>query len=113
MVNQEDMFGVMEAKEDKRVNVKDILDFVFKTLHIEQKTILSNDNINAIIKMQAVNRYLKNYYGFELDLYKGLISDKRVNVISLNGRGRNDIIDAVKAMQDNNVVLDDKKTGII
>ena len=41
----------MDVKEDKRVNVKDILNFIYKEGDLKQLTVLSNDNINAIIKI--------------------------------------------------------------
>lgn len=99
----------MDVKEDKRVNVKDILNFIFKEGDLEQLTVLSNDNINAIIKMQAANIYLKQYYGFKIDLFDALIDAKRINVISYKGRGRKDIIEAIKAMQDNNIISEEKR----
>jgi hypothetical protein len=102
------LHGSLDVKEDKRVNVKDILNFIFQEEGIEQQTILSNDNINAIIKMQATNAYLLNQYGFKIDIFDTLIDAKRLNVISYKGRGRKDIIDAIKAMQDNNIIPETK-----
>ena len=104
------LLGTTEKTEDKRVNVKDILQLIFDKKGIEQQTILSNDNINAIIKMQALNNYLKSYYNFELEIFNGLIHDKRLNIISYNGRGRKDIIDAIQAMQDQHIEIPEKKT---
>lgn len=105
----EDLFGTVQTKEDKRVSVKDLLHYIFRKEEIEQKTILSNENINAIIKMNATNNYLEDRYLFRIEIFDKLIEDKRINVISYQGRGRKDIIDAVKAMQDNNIQLEDKK----
>ena len=99
----------MDVKEDKRVNVKDILNFIYKEGDLEQLTVLSNDNINAIIKMQAANIYLKQYYGFKIGLFDVLIDAKRINVISYKGRGRKDIIEAIKAMQDNNIISEERR----
>lgn len=103
------LLGTTEKIEDKRVNVKDILQLIFDKKGIEQQTILSNENINAIIKMNALNNYLKSYYNFELDIFTGLINDKRLNIISLNGRGRKDIIEAIQAMQDQHIEIPEQK----
>lgn len=89
----------MTNNEDKRTSLKEIFGFVFQRKDIEQKTILSNDNITAIIKMKAVNQHLKDYFGFEIGLYNTLIDEKRLNIISLYGQGRKDIQSIVKSMQ--------------
>lgn len=112
MALSDQLFGEMEALEDKRTSIKDILTIMFQKKGIEQHTILSNENINAIIKMRTANKYLKGRYGFEIDLYNTLIDEKRLNVISLNGRGRDDIIETVKAMQDNHIQFEEKR-GLI
>lgn len=97
--------------EDKRVNIKDIFDFVFQRDGIEQKTILCNDNISAIIKMNATNDHLERYFKFRIELYDTLIEQKRLNVISLYGQGRKDIQQIIKNMQTQ--VNEDEKKGLI
>lgn len=95
------LMGMTET-EDKRTSIKDIFDFVTRKDNIEQKTMLSNDNIEAIIKMRAVNSHLKRYFGFTIELYDLLIEEKRFNIISLYGQGRKDLIKIVEAMQTQN-----------
>ena len=104
------LIGKLEEKEDKRVNIKDILQLIFEKKHIEQQTILSNDNINAIIKMNALNNYMQTTYNFRFELFTSLIDDKRLNIISFNGRGRRDIIETVQAMQDQHIEIPEKRT---
>lgn len=89
----------MTSNEDKRTSLKEIFSYVFQLENIEQKTILSNDNISAIIKMTAVNEHLERYFDFRIELYDKLIEQKRLNVISLYGQGRRDILNIVKSMQ--------------
>ena len=89
----------MTSNEDKRTSLKEIFSYVFEPKNIEQKTILSNDNISAIIKMTAVNEHLERYFDFRIELYDKLIEEKRLNVISLYGQGRRDILNIVKSMQ--------------
>ena len=104
------LIGKLEEQEDKRVNIKDILQLIFEKNHIEQQTILSNDNINAIIKLNALNNYMSNTYNFRFELFTSLIDDKRLNIISFNGRGRKDIIETVQAMQDQHIEIPEKRT---
>ena len=104
------LIGRLEEQEDKRVNIKDILQLIFEKNHIEQQTILSNDNINAIIKLQALNNYMQTTYNFKFELFTSLIDDKRLNIISFNGRGRKDIIETVQAMQDQHIEIPEKRT---
>lgn len=98
--------------EDKKVTIKDIFDFVFRREDIEQKTNLSNDNISAIIKMNAVNDHLERYFKFRIELYDKLIEEKRINIISLFGQGRRDIQQIVKNMQ-TQINQDDEKRRIL
>ena len=89
----------MTDTEDKRTSIKDIFQFLTESDHIEQKTLLCNDNIEAIIKMKAVNSHLKQYFGFTIELYDILIDEKRSNIISLYGQGRKDLLKVVENMQ--------------
>lgn len=98
--------------EDKKVTIKDIFDFVFRREDIEQKTNLSNENISAIIKMNAVNDHLQRYFNFKIELYDKLIEEKRINIISLYGQGRRDIQQIVKNMQ-TQINQDDEKRRIL
>jgi hypothetical protein len=105
------LIGDLSETDDKRVSIKDILNFVFESPNIEQKTILSAENIDALIKMKATNVYLKKYYNLEIELYKTIIDEKRVNIISHKGRGRDDILKSVQAMQ-NPIIQNEEKRGI-
>lgn len=105
------LLGNMTGKEDKRVNIKDILSFIFEKKGIEQQTIISDTNRLAIVKMRTTNKYLKSVYGFEIDLFQCLIDEVRINNISVKGRGRDDIIKAIEAMQDNQII--EEKKGLI
>jgi len=107
------LIGTTEKAEDKRVSIKDVLTIIFEKRNIEQQTILSNDNINAIIKLQALNHFMKSTYNFEFEIFKKLIDDKRLNIISYNGRGRKDIIETISAMQDNHIELQEKTRGLL
>ena len=107
------LLGQNYEVEDKRVSIKDILNHIFERQNIEQKTILASINIDGIIKMTMVNSYLKKTYGWEIDLYKVCIDEKRLNIISLNGRGRNDILDACRAMQNPIMQEENNKKGLI
>lgn len=97
----------MTDTEDKRTSIKDIFQFLTQSDNIEQKTLLCNDNIEAIIKMKAVNSHLKAYFGFTIELYDILIDEKRSNIISLYGQGRKDLLKVVENMQ-TQVNTDDK-----
>lgn len=92
------LMGMTET-EDKRTSIKDIFQFFTQPDNIEQKTLLCNDNIEAIIKMKAVNSHLKSYFGFTIELYDILIDEKRSNIISLYGQGRKDLLKVVENMQ--------------
>jgi hypothetical protein len=109
----ENLIMGLTSVEDKRVSIKDIFDFVLRRQDIEQKTNLSNDNISAIIKMRAVNDHLKRYFGFTIELYDTLIDEKRINVISLYGQGRRDILQIIKNMQTQVNENDEKDKRII
>ncbi len=58
MPDNDMLLGLGAGTEDKRVSIKDILKFIFRSEDIEQKTILSGGNIDALIKMRATNDYL-------------------------------------------------------
>lgn len=92
------LMGMTET-EDKRTSIKDIFQFLTQSDNIEQKTLLCNDNIEAIIKMKAVNSHLKRYFGFTIELFDILIDEKRSNIISLYGQGRKDLLKVVENMQ--------------
>jgi len=111
MPNSDMLLGLGGTVEDKRVSIKDILNFVFESNNIEQKTILSGDNIDALIKMKALNKYLNDYYNLNIDLFDVIIKEKRVNIISHKGRGRKDILDSVLAMQQ--PIIEPEKTGFL
>ena len=106
------LLGQNYEVEDKRVSIKDILNHIFERQNIEQKTILAGINIDGIIKMTMVNSYLKKTYDWDIELYKVCIDEKRLNIISLNGRGRNDILDACRAMQ-NPIIQEENKKGLL
>lgn len=97
----------MSETEDKRTSIKDIFQFFMQPDNIEQKTMLCTDNIEAIIKMKAVNSHLRRYFDFEIELYDLLIAEKRTNIISLYGQGRKDLLKVVENMQ-TQINADDK-----
>lgn len=110
MVNLDNLaYNYQDEIEDKRVSLMDVLNYTFRKDDIEQKTILSNTNIQALIKMKSVNKYLKSQFNFEIDLYKTLIDEKRLNIISYKGRGRDDIIRCIKSMNNSVTMIDDEK----
>ena len=97
----------MSETEDKRTSIKDIFQFFMQPDNIEQKSMLCTDNIEAIIKMKAVNSHLRRYFDFEIELYDLLIAEKRTNIISLYGQGRKDLLKVVENMQ-TQINADDK-----
>jgi len=97
----------MSENEDKRTSIKDIFQFFMQPDNIEQKSMLCTDNIEAIIKMKAVNSHLRRYFDFEIELYDLLIAEKRTNIISLYGQGRKDLLKVVENMQ-TQINADDK-----
>lgn len=101
----------MSETDDKRTSIKDIFQFFMQPDNIEQKTMLCNDNIEAIIKMKAVNSHLRRYFDFEIELYDLLIAEKRTNIISLYGQGRKDLLKVVENMQTQ--INTDDKTKIL
>lgn len=98
-LNNLGLLGTASETDDKKETMKEIFDYFLRPADIEQKTVLSNENIEAIIKMRAVNAHLKSYFDFTIELYDLLIEEKRKNIISWNGRGRNDMLSIVKNMQ--------------
>jgi hypothetical protein len=101
--------ATLQPKEDKNINIRDILNKLFDLQEIEQKSILSECHVNAILKMRATNTYLAKNYGFTITLYDGLIDDKLQYIISKDARGRNDIIKVLEAMRDMPLPLEEKK----
>lgn len=103
--------STLQPKEDKSINIRDILNKLFEREEIEQKSILSEIHVNAILKMRATNSYLKKYHDFEIDLYTGLINDKLRYIISKDARGRDDIIRVLEAMRETAILPETEKKG--
>lgn len=101
---EETLEATLQPKEDKAINIKDVLDKVFEIQGIEQKSVLSETHVNAILKMHATNNYLLLNHGFEVDLYNTLINDKLKYIISKDARGRNDIIAILEAMREQSII---------
>ena len=97
---EESLEATLAPKEDKRVSIKDILNTLFNTQAISQKSILSNTNITALLKMNAANRFLEDTYHIRITQFDTLIQDKLQYVISLEGRGREDFIKVIEATKD-------------
>lgn len=97
---EESLEAVLTPREDKRVSIKDILNNLFSLTNIKQKSILSDTNISALMKMRAANEYLNDTYGFEITQFDRLIEDKLVFVISKDGRGRQDFVKVIESMRD-------------
>jgi len=98
------------GNDDKKTNIKDILKYLFRKKDIDQKSFLENKQENAIIKLLYIDKYLKDEVGIDLDILM-LVDLKRRNVISIKGRGRKDILENVKAMQNNNIEIEKNKNG--
>jgi hypothetical protein len=107
-----DLDGVIASMEtqDKRVSITDILKYLFRSKDIDQKSYLQEKNENAIIKLTYLDKYLKDEVGIDLDI-ELLIDLKRRNVLSIKGRGRKDILETVKSMQNNNIEIEKNKSG--
>lgn len=102
---------VMTQKDDKRVSIKDVVTLLFKPSGMNQKSILSNTNINAILKMLSANQYLEETYDFRVTQFDILIEAKLEYIISESGRGRNDFLKVIENMRDSIHVEDEKKGG--
>jgi hypothetical protein len=103
--------ATLQPKEDKSINIRDILDKVFERMGLEQKSILSELHVNSILKMRATNTYLQKYHDFRIELYDGLISDKLEYIISKDARGRDDIIKILEAMREQPIIAEPEKKG--
>lgn len=87
-------------KEDKRVSIKDVVNLLFSPKGMEQKSILSNTNISAILKMVAANTYLQETYNFRITQFDVLTQAKLEYIISEGGRGRTDFLAVIENMRD-------------
>jgi len=76
---------------------------VFGSRHIDQKTRLTHKNVRGIIKTNSLNEYLKTKsFGkkkgyVQVPVLKALCDDKMVKVISIRGKGRDEVIEMFKA----------------
>lgn len=103
--------ATLQPKEDKTINIRDILNKLFEVDEIEQKSILSELHVNTILKMNATNQYLSKYHNFRIDLYDSLINDKLKYIISKDARGRDDIIKVLEAMREQFITPEPEKKG--
>lgn len=110
MATIDDQLEVLTQKEDKRVSIKDILNTLFQKDGMKQKSILSNTNISAILKMEAANQYLEEMYNFRITQFDILIIEKLQYIISEGGRGRTDFLKVIENMRDT-ITIDGEKQG--
>lgn len=59
------------------------------------KSDISNRNLRGILKASAFQDYLQQRYGFRIMVLDTLIINKLQNVLSVNGKGRQQIADIV------------------
>jgi CRISPR/Cas system-associated exonuclease Cas4 (RecB family) len=74
------------------------LEFILSDKNIDQKTQLSSENIEGMIKLLTVNDYLKKHFGFRLIPYDTAIQIKIVKSISLDRQGKKELIELFKEM---------------
>jgi len=67
--------------------------------NIDQKTILSDRNIEGIIKLLSWNDYLQVNFGFRLKQIDLAIAEKLVKSISLDREGKKELIELFRAME--------------
>lgn len=101
----------ISPKDDKRVSIKDIIEHLFKPTGMEQKSVLSNTNISAILKMVSANTYLEETYNFRITQFDVLTQAKLEYIISEGGRGRTDFLKVIENMRDTIYVDEEKKGG--
>ena len=66
---------------------------------IDQKTVLSDRNIQGIMQLLIWNDYLKRNFGFRLKEIDLLIAEKLVKSVSLDRLGRKELIELFRAME--------------
>jgi hypothetical protein len=76
-----------------------MLNIILSEKQLEQKSRLTERNIHGIIKALAWNKYLADTYGFVIEPLNKLVEDKLVYIISLDGEGRKEIIEIVRAIR--------------
>ena len=69
----------------------------FSDKNLEQKSRLSSRNIKGINAALCINKFLKNKYNFENKVLKELVERKTEYSISLDGKGRDEVIELCKA----------------
>lgn len=65
---------------------------VYSDKNIEKKTRLTATNIKGIIQLCTINRFFSEKYGFRITIYDEVIIRKMRLNISLNGRGREELL---------------------
>lgn len=65
----------------------------------EKTSNLSQDNINGIIRANAINEYTEGAFGYRYRTLDKLVSDKQKLVVSHNGLGMDKLIEIVKSIQ--------------
>lgn len=106
---QDDMEISIATEQIKRVDVKDILEYLFRKADRNQKSILTYENLDALMRMRSANAYLRKYFGFRIEAWDLLIEDKLEYIISVNARGREDIIRTIQAMRESVVQEEPEK----
>ena len=98
----------IEIGEDKKQSIKDVVELLFRGFIEERlKTIITERHLRGIIRAKALNNYLQREYGFRLNDLDRIIEYKTHYIISLHGRGRDDILMIVKNMAEQNYFMDD------
>ncbi len=110
MATIDDQMEAMTLKDDKRVSIKDVVNLLFNPNGMNQKSVLSNSNISAILKMLSANQYLEETYDFRITQFDVLIQAKLEYIISESGRGRNDFLKVIENMRDT-IQIDDTAKG--
>lgn len=90
-------------QEEKRVDVAEVIGKLDKILNtgcaIESKTNITHKNRIGMMRAITYNKYLQVNYGFRIDLLDLLILENTRWITSINGKGRDEIIRAIEALQ--------------
>lgn len=78
--------------------VKELGEMLFEK-YPEKTSNLSQDNINGIIRANAINEYTEGAFGYRYRTLDKLVSDKQKLVVSHNGLGMDKLIEIVKSIQ--------------
>lgn len=66
---------------------------------IEQKTELSNDNIQGIIQLLTFNDHVERNFGFRIKEFDWFVAQKLIKTVSYHRKGKDELIELFRAMK--------------